>query len=424
MKSISYFFVPILASLLLACTEQAPPLFYRKLPYPPSQLIEKLEWSSTPYRYPGTGSDMHWWTWGIDDAIYVVDDDGANFGGRAWYAHVLKATGIPPQHKVETVTDFEAIDFRELIPKQLLRRYVCGIVAIDSNLYVSIYDYDWNIPNKPIQFDTLYKRIREFNPWHDLDSTLSYNMGYIDGYSKLGGVAGIIKSSNMGKTWSNVPNPETPRFFGPAFGAPAFLTFGPGNTQTPGELAPYVYAISNDGSWATGNHVRLGRVHRDSILIRKAWSFFNGLAKSGKPKWIGNENRSQPIFTDLEHVAHPTITYNVALKRYILLIFSDVVPHKENADPAARKKWHYESELQLYESENPWGPWYVFHSEKPWGGQNHTIYLGQMPAKWLSKDGLSGTLLFSGDYTNRKPEYYAFMTQSFKLVLKKSVKKQ
>jgi hypothetical protein len=33
---------------------------------------------------------MHWWTWGIDDAIYVLDDDGKNFGGPINYAHVLK----------------------------------------------------------------------------------------------------------------------------------------------------------------------------------------------------------------------------------------------------------------------------------------------------------------------------------------------
>jgi hypothetical protein len=70
---------------------------------------------------------MHWWTWGIDGATYVVDDDGANFGGPGWYAHVLKSTGVPPNHKVSTVTDFQFYDFRKnLPPGKLVRRYVAG----------------------------------------------------------------------------------------------------------------------------------------------------------------------------------------------------------------------------------------------------------------------------------------------------------
>jgi hypothetical protein len=71
----------------------------------------------------------------------------------------------------------------------------------------------------------------------------------------------------------------------------------------------------------------------------------------------------------------------------------------------------------MYESKNPWGPWSIFHSEDQWGGKNHTNYLRQMPSKWISADGLKGSILFSGDYT-RDGAHYAFMTQSFELILK------
>jgi hypothetical protein len=54
---------------------------HREIPYPQSKLIKQLHWESEPSRYPGSGTDMHWWTWGIDSSIYVIDDDGANFGG-------------------------------------------------------------------------------------------------------------------------------------------------------------------------------------------------------------------------------------------------------------------------------------------------------------------------------------------------------
>lgn len=390
---------------------------HRHIAHPQSDLIEKLEWTSTPYKYPGTASDMHWWTWGLDDAIYTLEDDGDNFGGPYWYAHILKVTGTPPNHTVTTATDFEGYDFRQRLPQKLLLRYVCGLVAVDSAMYVCLYDYDWNIPSKPVAFDTLYRLMKVHKPWENVDASLSQRFDFINKYSKLGGVAAIIKSADGGKTWLNAPDESTPAFFSPSFGAPAFLTFGKGNTETPPGLAPYVYAVSNDVSWATGDHVRMGRVHRDSITHRRAWQFYGGLKPSGRPKWVAAEAASKPIFTDPGHVGHPTITFNKALNRYFLITFSDVVPHRENAPLATMKKWDIESELQMYESRNPWGPWKLFHSEKPWGGKNHTDYLAQMPSKWLSADGLSGSIVFAGDYT-RDGAHYGFMTQSFKLTLK------
>jgi len=389
---------------------------HREIQYPQSTLIKSFTFTSEPYKYPGAGSDMHWWTWGIDGSIYVIDDDGSNFGGPSWYAHLLKASGAPPNHRVEEINNFQFYDFRKHIPSEYLRRYVCGIVAVDTSLYVTIYDYDWNIASKPIHSDTVYKRIREYNSWHNLDSALGYNMGFIDAYSRNGGVAGIIVSHDFGKEWSNLPDETTPRFFPPKFGAPAFLTFGPGNTEVPAELQPYIYVISNDGSWASGDNVFLGRVHRDSILSKDAWTFVTNI-DGNTATWNKDLTKAQPIFTDIGHVGHPTITYNKLLKRYIMAINSDVFPHYENASPEEFKKWNWQSELQLYESENPWGPWSIFYNNSKWGGENHTCYLPQMPSAWITDNGLKGTILFAGDYTNRTGEYYGFMTQSYEIEL-------
>jgi hypothetical protein len=405
--------------LFAACAPKKSTLgLHREIPYPESKFIKRLVWESEPSRYKGSGTDMHWWTWGIDNNLYVIDDDGKNFDGPGWYAHLLKAKGIPPHHQLETVNDFQFYDFRKNLPDKLVRRYVCGVVAVDSNLYVSIYDYDWNIATKPVNRDTLNKLLKQFHPWNEMSAGIIGDVGFIDGYSKNYGVAGIIQSKDFGKTWTNLPGKNTPEFFGNKFGTPAFLTFGPGNTQTPPSLNPYVYAISNDGSWATGDHVFLGRVHRDSVIVRSAWQFYQGNSASNLPLWTSNEQAASPIFRDPDHVGHPTITYNKALSRYILCISSDVVPHKENATKEEARKWNWESEMQLYESPNPWGPWSIFHNEKPWGGKDHTAYLPQMPANWISKDGLKGSILFAGDYVNRKAEYYGFMTQQFRLELK------
>lgn len=391
--------------------------FHRTIDYPESTLIDSLRWTSQPQRYPGTNSDMHWWTWHSDSAIYIADDDGRNFNGPGFYAHVLKIEGIPPNHTVSTVTDFQEDEyqFRQMLPDKLVRRYICGIVSVDSILYATIYDYDWNLPDKIFNGETLHSRIKEYNPWHHLDSSLAYNMGFIDGYSKHYGVAALIASYDHGKSWTNIPQKNTPRFLGPNFAALAFLTFGPGNSQTPQRLRPYIYAISNDSNWESGDHIYLARAHRDSLLYRTAWQFYSGTKED--ISWTRKEEMATPIFTDKGHVGHPTMTYNSGLDRYILCVASDTYPHRENATPEQRKQWDWATELQLYEGPNPWGPWSIFYNNSKWGGDNHTCYLPQMPAPWLSNDGRSGVMMFGGDYVNRKGEYYGLMTQSFELIL-------
>jgi hypothetical protein len=411
-------------ALFLSCNGQeksSNSRYHRKMPYPESDLIASFKWSSEPFRYPGSGSDMHWWTWGIDDAIYVLDDDGKNFGGPINYAHVLKVNGIPPNHKIETVTDFMEIPFRKMMPAdKMLNRYVDGIIAVDSLLYVSIYDYDWNLERNLPYFDSIRPRLELYDCFAGVrDSTMLRNMWFSSSYSKNYGIAGIIKSTDFGKTWSNIPKATTPRFLGPKFAGLTFLNFGSGYSNVPRDLYPYVYAMSNDGSWETGDHVFMARVHKDSILDREAWQFLSSVSPGNIPGWSKSEEESFPIFNDPGHVGHPTISYNEILKRYILGIYSDVVPHRENPSPEEWRTWDKASELQLYESEYPWGPWKIFYNEKPWGGDKHSCYLPQIPNKWWSKDGLAGTMMFAGDYTGRNNEYYGFMTQSFVLQLKK-----
>jgi hypothetical protein len=227
-------------------------------------------------------------------------------------------------------------------------------------------------------------------------------------------------SDDKGLTWNNVPDGDTPYFLGPRFAALAFVGFGPGYTGVPVMLGDYVYAISNDENWESGNSIFLARVPKDKVLERQAWEFYAG--SYNHPGWSKEEDQARPVLTDPAHVGHPTMTYNAGLKRFILSFGCDAALHSFAVPrEIALQTWHRARELYVYEGPTPWGPWGVVHHDVRWGGQ-HVAYLPQLPGKWLSPDGLSGTMLFSGDYSyfyDQPPGYesfYGFMTRQFRLV--------
>jgi hypothetical protein len=127
--------------------------------------------------------------------------------------------------------------------------------------------------------------------------------------------------------------------------------------------------------------------------------------------------RAKPIFTDPDHVGHPTITYNKGLGRFILLVSSDMVPHKEDSPPEVVDPLEPRVRDAAVRGADPLGARGRSSTTRSAGeGPTTPIICPQMPASWLGADGLSGSLLFAGDYVKRKAEHYGFMTQQFRLV--------
>jgi hypothetical protein len=369
-------------------TSSAHPRFRR------SEVIRGLDWSGGPERFPGSGSDMHWYAWGSDDALYIVDDDGRNFGNEWNFAHLLRVTGTPPDHTVEEISRFPDL----VRPDGLLcRRYVDGALAVDGRLYVAAYDYADEVPG----FDDFW---------------------VIDHISDHGGVAAFMYSDDRGVSWHNVPGtgigPDD-YVLGPRFAGLAFVGFGPGCTGVPERLGDYVYAVSNDGNWETGDNAFLARVPRDAVLDSSAWEFYctpGEGAFDAPATWTREEYRARPILRDPGRIGHPTMTYLPALDRFLLTYSTEPVPHTFGTPTeVAKATWDRSTELLVLEAPNPWGPWRLVHHDPAWESP-HTPYLPQVPQKWLDADGLGGWMVHSGDYTDPEfQDWYGFMTRRFRL---------
>lgn len=387
------------------------PLNPRVMMYPRSEVIVGLEWTGPAHKLPGTASDMHWHSWAPDGSLYVVDDDGVNFGGPFSFAHLLKVEGTPPNHTARVLSRFPGLQ------RYSMRRhlYVNGALAVDNRIYVAAYEYESDDPASP-------ERRLEGN--HVIAEKGS-DFFIIDAISHHGGVASLMVSDDEGETWDNYPVANAPLFLGPRFAGLAFVGFGPGYTGVPEKLDGYVYALSNDEGWEGGSHVFLARVPRDRVLDRAEWRFYGGRTKDNEAVWIPEEAYARPIFTDHGHVGHPTMTYNAPLGRFLLAFGSDAVPKSYAFDPGiAWATWHRNRELHVYEAPTPWGPWSLVHYDPSWEG-DHIAYLPQIPPCWIGEDGTTGTLMFSGDYRMwgvPEPEghesWYAQMTRPFRLVLK------
>ena len=362
-----------------------------------SELFSGWEWLTESSRHEGTNSDMHWLAWTEEGDLFAVDDDGQNFGSPWNFANLMHVAGTPPNHVVTLVSQFPEL-IRPEDPK--CRRYVDGAVAVGSRIYVAAYDYDDAVPG-----------YEEY-------------LGVVDLVSPNGGVASLMFSDDAGRTWQNVPSPDAgpdDYFLGPRFAGLSFVQFGPGATAIPEAHGDYLYALSNDSNWETGDHIFLARVPKDTVGDRSTWEFFasagEGALTLAEPTWSPDEHAARPVLRDPGRIGHPTMTYVPALDRFLLTYSTDSVPHTLNTPrEVALETWVKRTELLVFEGPTPWGPWGLVHHDDAWE-HPHTPYLPQIPGKWLDDDGLGGWMIFSGDYTvhDCEGDYYGFMTRRFRL---------
>jgi CubicO group peptidase (beta-lactamase class C family) len=174
--------------------------------------------------------------------------------------------------------------------------------------------------------------------------------------------------------------------FTTSFGCPTFVNFG---KDYAGARDRFVYIVSpdSDSAYEPADRMVLARAPKDRLLDRAAYEFFEGIDTDGAPIWTQEITKRGAVFTHVGRCYRSGITYNSALRRYL---WYEVLP--VSGDPRGPR---FQGGFGLYDAPEPWGPWTAVDFTNEWDvGPGET---GSFPTKWISADGRTVHLVFSGD---------------------------
>jgi len=195
----------------------------------------------------------------------------------------------------------------------------------------------------------------------------------------------LWRSTDGGKTWTKASWALTQA---DGLVNPTFLQFGMDYAGAPDA---YVYAYANEIQDDTAlvvqkpGRVALMRALRQDLWKQSAWEWFTGLDGSGAPKWTTDVSARQPVFEDPEGVGwNSSASFDAPLGRYLL-----VTEHTKSMA----------GNIGVFEAPAPWGPWRVVSYQTGFGDPPNVPASGffwNFSNKWLSADGKSFVLVFSG----------------------------
>lgn len=255
-------------------------------------------------------------------------------------------------------------------------RYPCGSLVYNGVWYYGTYCLD---PAGNGQYGD-----RTFNwPW-------------------LGPFVGFRYSTDYGHTWTSCPHTPADPIFGETgkygypvkIGAPHFVDFGKNMEYSPDGKA-YLIAHGSDTSdtkwrfwntsWITGDQIYLVRITPsiENINDVSKYEFYAGKDLNGEPIWTNNFNQMKPLLEWNNNMGCVTITYNAPLKKYIMCVTDGRFTNSP-------------MNTYLLESDNLTSDWKLITYMKNFGEQGYFV---NIPSKFISNDGLSFWLLYSGNYS-------------------------
>jgi len=188
----------------------------------------------------------------------------------------------------------------------------------------------------------------------------------------------IAWSRDHGKTWT-----WCDWKFTVSFGCPTFLNFGKNYAGARDEFV-YIYSPDSNSAYKPADQMVMTRVDKDKIREQGAYQYFKGLDGKSSPVWTKNIGKRGAVFINPGKCYRSGISYNASLKRYL---WCQTIYGKEDM--------RFKGGLGIFDGPEPWGPWTTVYYTEQWDvGPGET---NCFPTKWISRDGKTCDLLFSGN---------------------------
>ena len=304
-------------------------------PCPPSPVITAVTWApKSSIIRKAKGSDNWPCTWGGDDALYTAYGDGWGFVPK-----VRGKLSLGLAKVTGAPPRITGVNIRSKTGEQKgdgpRGKKASGILMVDGVLYM------W---------------ARNAN--------------------RKGQQSQLAWSKDRGVTWTWAD------WTFPTFGYCTFVNYG---KNYAGARDEYVYTVSHDhpSAYKPADRFVLMRVPKGKITERAAYEFFAGLDKAGAPVWSKQVTNRAGVFAHKGNCRRSGITYNTALKRYLWWQILG------GGDTRTR------GGFGVYDAPEPWGPWTTVFFTKQWDVGPGDC--GSFPTKWMSQDGKTVHLVFSGN---------------------------
>ena len=288
--------------------------------------IADIRFDSSYFQISNSVGDEWAPTWGKDGHLYSGNDDGSSFGGKNNNLAFGKLEGNDPyQLKGITINPMNEYGF-------------AGEKGPDKASWKTMNSYSVN--------GVLYMFVtRCLYPEQSGDTKNRH----------IFRSSSIIKSLDNGATWtrSEKENYDSPMFPGKRFGAPYFVWHGKDGKGAVDNAAKYVYAVSNNGHFESGDNYIIGRVLKSKLpeLSASDWTFYTGGDGMQDGSWSANMDNAKPILEYENNCSMTGMTYINGLKRYLMVVWH-YTTYNLRTDPRTIN--------DFYEAPHPWGPWTKF----------------------------------------------------------------
>jgi CubicO group peptidase (beta-lactamase class C family) len=307
-----------------------------RAPYPASPISRAVVWDPPDsIRRRARGSDNWPITWMDDDSMLAAYGDGWGFEPK-----VPRKLSLGLARVTGGPDDFQGVNLRSETAEKIGQGRegikASGLLMVDSVVYM---------------------------------------------WARNAGNSQLAISRDRGRSWT-----WSDWKFETSFGCPTFINYGRNYGGAPDG---WVYVVSPDisSAYEPADRMVMARVPVDRIAERSSYQFFVSMDEEHRATWSADLGKRGVAFEHAGRCYRGGICYNEGLKRYL---WCQTLP--ESTHPQGPR---FQGGFGIYDAPHPWGPWTTLFFTEAWDvGPGESSVL---PTKWISQDGRTIHLLFSGD---------------------------